>query len=234
VTIGLGAIDSPTVRREHTGAADKPREGGEPMRARIVLASGLALVALAGAAPAPPASDERYAIAPTEGGYLRIDKRTGEIAMCRAKDAAWACEALDDRKKLESEVARLANENKELQGIVKRLEELVGLPNPDPPAGQKPKLPVQLGKAMQQMGTFVSKLKEKWKEAEERRQALQEEQRRLSGEEREPARDTWRETRRDTSRESWQDSRRDTEDRTFWNDRRGSGYDDRRGYRRDW
>lgn len=218
------------------------------MRARVLLACGVALVALAGAAPAPPASDERYAIAPTESGYLRIDKQSGEIASCRAKDAAWACDTLDDRKKLEAEVARLAKENKELQGVVKRLEELIGLPNPNPPASQKP----GFGKMM---SAFLGQLRQKWKQAEERRQAqqeerrkaMEEEERRIAAERREPPRETWRETRRDAPRETWQESRRDPpratwqesrrdeDDRTFWNDRRAGSYDDeRRGYRRDW
>jgi hypothetical protein len=103
------------------------------MRAPNVLFSGLALLLFVGAAPDPESAGGRYKLTPVEGGaFLRLDTQTGVVSVCQRKDANWACAAVpDDRRALESEIGRLATENKELQGSVKRLEELLALPDPE-------------------------------------------------------------------------------------------------------
>jgi hypothetical protein len=54
------------------------------------------------------------------------------MSVCQHKDVQWACETMaDDRRALETEIARLSGENKELQANVKRLEELLALPDPE-------------------------------------------------------------------------------------------------------
>src|SRR2546423_8641458 len=105
------------------------------MRTPNILFSGLALLLLVGAAPDPDPAGGRYKLTPVEGGaFLRLDTQTGAISVCQRKDASWACNAVpDDRRALESEIGRLATENKELQGAVKRLEELLALPDPEGP-----------------------------------------------------------------------------------------------------
>ena len=103
------------------------------MRTPNMLFSGLALLLLVGAAPDPEPASGRYKLTPVEGGaFLRLDTQTGTVSVCQRKDANWACAAVpDDRRALESEIGRLATENKELQGAVKRLEELLALPDPE-------------------------------------------------------------------------------------------------------
>ncbi|GAC1339761.1 MAG: hypothetical protein NVSMB26_27680 [Beijerinckiaceae bacterium] len=78
----------------------------------------LALAAPAHAAPADPATTEngRYSMNPAQDGFLRLDTRTGAVAMCRLVNGAPECRlAADERAALEAEIARLQAENKELR-----------------------------------------------------------------------------------------------------------------------
>ena len=103
------------------------------MRTPNILFSGLALLLLVGAAPDPEPAGGRYKLTPVEGGaFLRLDTQTGTVSVCQRKDGNWACAAVpDDRRALESEIGRLSTENRELQSVVKRLEELLALPDPE-------------------------------------------------------------------------------------------------------
>jgi|SRR5581483_2700709 len=98
-----------------------------------MLFSACALGLLLGAAPDPEEAGGRYKLMPAEGGaFVRLDTRTGAMSVCQRKEAQWACETMaDDRRALETEIARLSGENKELQANVKRLEELLALPDPE-------------------------------------------------------------------------------------------------------
>ena len=102
---------------------------------RPVLASAFALIVLAGTAAAAQGPGGRYSMTPVEGGYLRFDSDTGAVSMCRRKEGTWACAPVpDEHAALKSQIDRLAGENKELQGAVKRLEELLGLPEETAPS----------------------------------------------------------------------------------------------------
>ena len=95
------------------------------MHAPHILISAIALTLLIAAAPDTDlAAGGRYKITPAEGGaFLRLDTQTGAMSVCQRKDGKWACEAVpDDRRALQSEV--------------KRLEELLKLPDPGNPDGK--------------------------------------------------------------------------------------------------
>ena len=103
--------------------ADGPRLL-RPERLMMRLAAillGLGLLAAAAqdgrVAPAPDVPDgERYALRETEGGTLRVDRRTGAVSLCRQKDGHWLCTpAADERKALEAEIARLQARVAELE-----------------------------------------------------------------------------------------------------------------------
>ncbi|MEA2832464.1 MAG: hypothetical protein QOG66_666 [Methylobacteriaceae bacterium] len=67
--------------------------------------------------PADPATAEngRYSMTPVQDGFLRLDTRTGAVAMCRLVNGAPECRlAADERAALENEIGRLQAENKEL------------------------------------------------------------------------------------------------------------------------
>jgi hypothetical protein len=84
------------------------------MRAMIYccffLASGLS------AAFAQDEANGRYAMAPIEGGLLRLDTRTGETAFCKMQGDTVECRGLGhERLALEAEIERLRRENAELK-----------------------------------------------------------------------------------------------------------------------
>jgi hypothetical protein len=76
--------------------------------------------------PAPPTSppsspsangdDTRYSFSRVPDGYLRLDARTGQVALCSRRQVGWACQLVpDDRLVLDSEIARLQGENGKLK-----------------------------------------------------------------------------------------------------------------------
>jgi hypothetical protein len=82
----------------------------------------LTLVSLATAAlaqqSADPATTEngRYSMTPVQDGFLRLDTRTGAVAMCRLVNGAAECRlAAEERAAMENEIGRLQAENKELR-----------------------------------------------------------------------------------------------------------------------
>jgi hypothetical protein len=146
------------------------------MSRRTLLLSAFALVLLVGAAPETEQSGTRYQLTPAEGGtFLRLDTKTGATSTCRRKDGRWACETVaDDRRALETEIDRLATENTELKGAVKRLEELLKLPDADAPSTKrgafKLRLPTEqeVDGAMDYVEGIVGKFKERWQRYRDR------------------------------------------------------------------
>jgi hypothetical protein len=68
--------------------------------------------------PAEPATTEngRYSMTPVQDGFLRLDTRTGAVAMCRVVNGAPECRlAADERAALENEIGRLQAQNGELR-----------------------------------------------------------------------------------------------------------------------
>jgi hypothetical protein len=68
--------------------------------------------------PADPATAEngRYSMTPAQDGFLRLDTRTGAVAMCRVVNGAPECRlAADERAAMENEIGRLQAENRELR-----------------------------------------------------------------------------------------------------------------------
>ena len=55
--------------------------------------------------------DSRYTFNQVDGGYLRLDGRTGQVSICTPRAVGWACQAVaDERTALEAEIARLQAE----------------------------------------------------------------------------------------------------------------------------
>ena len=142
-----------------------------------LLFCAIALALLIGAAPDADRDGGRYRMTPAEGGaVLRLDTQTGAMAVCQRKEGRWACEAIpDDRRALETEIDRLAAKNRELQGEVKRLEELLALPDPGTPdtrdrralrSGPKFTLPSEedVDRAMDYVQRMMRKFKDRMRE----------------------------------------------------------------------
>ena len=51
--------------------------------------------------------DSRYTFKQVDGGYLRLDGRTGQVSICTPRAVGWACQTVaDERAALEVEIAR--------------------------------------------------------------------------------------------------------------------------------
>jgi hypothetical protein len=83
----------------------------------------LPLLLLAGPALAENAPDtatpERFTFQPAEGGgWLRLDKTSGAVSYCSARDGTAACRlGADERAAFEAEIARLRDENARLKTV---------------------------------------------------------------------------------------------------------------------
>jgi hypothetical protein len=75
----------------------------------------------------PDSAGGRYTFNKASDGLIRLDSKTGEVAMCSQRAVGWACQiAPEDRAVFESEIARLHGENAALkQALLSR-----GLPLP--------------------------------------------------------------------------------------------------------
>ena len=119
------------------------------------LAPVVAMVALAGlgwptgaAAQSqdPPAGAEesgRYTFHRADEGFARLDTRTGQVSQCGwHASAGWSCRATpDERAALESEIARLQQENVALKkSLLSRGLELPADVKPDAPARKPPEV----------------------------------------------------------------------------------------------
>ena len=72
---------------------------------------------------APTRPEENFEFRPAEGDYLKVDRRTGQVSICRENNARWRCQLLaDDRDAYEDEIARLERENDDLSRRVDELE----------------------------------------------------------------------------------------------------------------
>jgi hypothetical protein len=75
----------------------------------------------------------RYSFNPVADGVLRLDTRTGQVSQCSRNDVGWACKLVpDERSALETEIARLQGEKKEL------LARKLPVPGVSGPSGTKP------------------------------------------------------------------------------------------------
>ena len=121
---------------------------------RFVIRSVLAGTAVLGASAAhaqpaptqpPPGDDRRFQFNQVDDGYLRLDLKTGEVSLCKARAIGWSCLTVaDERAAHDSEIARLQGENVALKKAM--LDR--GLPLPSgvvaeaaPPAAAPPAAP---------------------------------------------------------------------------------------------
>lgn len=98
------------------------------MARKMIYGAALAALALASTAVADTSNSEgRFTMSPVEGGFLRLDKETGAVAMCAQTGTAWACTPVEDRTPTAAskEISKLEQENRDLKDRVKALEETI-------------------------------------------------------------------------------------------------------------
>lgn len=83
----------------------------------------------------PPTAPSRYAFNRVDGGFLRLDSVSGQVALCSRHAAGWVCEVVpEDRTALEKEIARLQD------AVADMKTEIASLRAPPPP----PRPPAEL------------------------------------------------------------------------------------------
>jgi hypothetical protein len=140
---------------------------------KLPLAAALSCMSLlASPLSAQPPDDGkgRFAMSPIDGGFLRLDKETGAVALCTRKSEAWLCEPVEDKTRgSDDKFARLEAENKSLKDRVKSLEEALETnkqPNTaegPPPPSPKMQLPTEeeVDKAMDYVERIFKKFKDR-------------------------------------------------------------------------
>jgi hypothetical protein len=144
--------------------------------------AALVLVAMAVSqahAQAPETAPGRYMMSPADNGFVRLDRRTGEMAFCQRRDGRWACEPMDppgaapqsdDPSAVDSELQDLRRENRRLRDEIARLDNQMGLGNAPPPRARGPvpglNLPSEeeVDRAIGYFGKILKKLKEQIEE----------------------------------------------------------------------
>jgi hypothetical protein len=83
----------------------------------LMLAGQVLIASPSPAQEAAPDNDNgRFSLFRTEGGYLRLDARTGELSNCVQRQSRWQCQAVpEERIAFESEIARLQADNAALK-----------------------------------------------------------------------------------------------------------------------
>jgi hypothetical protein len=136
-------------------------------RAIFAILGGLLFIPLSAQAhePAPEMENGRYNFNRIEEGFLRLDRRTGQVSLCDRRAVGWACQAIpDDRTALESEIMRLQNENAALRSelVARNLPPLGGGDNAqkDPQIAKRdePALRLPSDEDLERVKTFVEKV----------------------------------------------------------------------------
>ena len=144
------------------------------LRPAVALAATLAFWAAAAAAQAPDDGRGRFSMSPVEGGFLRLDKETGAVAMCSRKGGEWACDPVIDRSHASGDLAKIEAENQALRDRIKRLEDgsatgpdLKRDTPADPPSG-KMQLPTEeeVDKALDYVERIFKKFRDRMQKLE--------------------------------------------------------------------
>ena len=104
---------------------------------------GAATLALVMTAVTPvisaPGDDDsaRFSMSPVDGGFVRLDKKTGAMSFCKRTNSDWDCQPMGSAsdesaqastaEKPQSDLDKLKAENKELKDEIRRMEEVFGL-----------------------------------------------------------------------------------------------------------
>lgn len=83
----------------------------------------ISIIACCGPAALAQPEGSRYTMAPTDGGFIRLDTVTGAMSLCSKEGEDWSCRPMQsDDQDLQSELEKLKSANAELQSELRRLE----------------------------------------------------------------------------------------------------------------
>lgn len=141
------------------------------MTSKVVYGAMLLAFAFASAAAADTADNSvgRFTMSPVDGGFLRLDKQTGAVAMCARTGTAWGCTPVEDHTPAaaEMELSKLEQENKDLKDRIKALEETLETKPPlNGPPGGKVQLPTdqEVDQALDYLERVYKKVRDRMKD----------------------------------------------------------------------
>ncbi len=152
--------------------------GGAALSGAVLFTAFTSCIAIA----APPDGDgARFSMAPVDGGFVRLDKQTGAMSICKPNGGDWSCKAMgSDEDGDRDELDRLKAENADLKEEIRRMEEVFGLdgkkaedgekrgPLAGPPGGPLPefKLPSEqdVDKAVDYLEGMIRKFRERFED----------------------------------------------------------------------
>ncbi|MEZ5788862.1 MAG: hypothetical protein R3D62_20790 [Xanthobacteraceae bacterium] len=119
------------------------------MLALLLAAAGLARAQSPALDPPPESDDPRFSFHRSEDGFIRLDRRTGQVSRCARRPSGWSCLAVpDDRAALDAEIGRLQSENAALkQTLLDRGLPLPGAVKPGAPSASAPRSEKPSGEA---------------------------------------------------------------------------------------
>lgn len=122
------------------------------MRPHVLVLLGSCLFA-ASALAQTTGENGRFSMTPTEGGFLRLDTRSGEVALCRPKGDTVECRAApNESSPLASEIDRLAKENADLRA------RLAGQSPPPPAAAPPSRTQQEMDRALDYAERFMRRM----------------------------------------------------------------------------
>lgn len=114
----------------------------------------------------------RYAMSPTEGGFVRLDTQTGAMALCNRKEGAWICADMPENADSgRQRIDALEKENQKLKDDIKRLEETFAeTPGAGPDGPKSFTMPEEkdVDKAFDYVESMIKKFRERMKKLEEK------------------------------------------------------------------
>jgi hypothetical protein len=137
-----------------------------------VLAIGFLMLA----SPATQAASDsgRYAMKPTDDGFIRLDTQTGAVSLCKKGDNGFSCAPVPGSEGTQSRrLDELKTENDRLRSEVERLEKHFGI-SPDAPLDSKPgpqakgKLQIPTEQDVDQMFDYIEGMLKKFRDRIER------------------------------------------------------------------
>lgn len=108
------------------------------MRPSLILA-GLLILSLPAAAEEPQKGAGRYAVSPSDDGFIRLDTETGATTHCGRREGVWRCDVLaEDRSALEAKIDALGDRVAALSAEVDKLAAAVAALQAERNEGAKP------------------------------------------------------------------------------------------------
>src|SRR5262245_43273971 len=141
------------------------------MTSKVVYGAMLLAFAFASAAAADTADNSagRFTMSPVDGGFLRLDKQTGAVAMCARTGTTWGCTPVEDHTPAAAamECSKREQENKDLKDRIKALEETLETKPPlNGPPGGKVQLPTdqEVDQALDYLERVYKKVRDRMKD----------------------------------------------------------------------